>query len=380
MTIYFLVPKLIDPACHKASGGIISNLRMIEEISVSQKVVCIPMLYNSVPAELREAKSVIIEFPDTSRHGRLQYTIERYTRYRQRVDEAIGRHGKGVLISTRATIPVAYNVASRLGMPLVIITRAFEDMEQAGLRPRSDTGTVFRWAEGVANSKRIAKAYRAADLIVTNSDYMRHEIKDLFSTESPVSVIYPSMDLPRCKPTVNQLEKIGFINKGVRKGRNLILELTRQLPDKKFLIYGERLEPENSQPIKNVQNMGHQNDRVTMFGSADLFLVPSVWDEPYGRVAAEAIWCGKPVVVSKKGGLPEAAPNELFWEESADPRRWKKKIEWLEDPAHRLDIRNAIEGAQAHIAARDGSLMEELCGKLDEIICSNGHPSSVTVG
>lgn len=379
MPIYFLVPKLIDPACHKASGGIISNLRMIEKISASHNVVCIPMLSSGVPAGLREAESVIIELPDTSRHGRLQYTVERYTRYRQRVDEAIRRHGKGVLISARATIPVAYNVASQLGIALVIVTRAFEDMEQAGLRPRSDKNSVFRWAEGVVNRKKIAKAYRAADLIVTNSDYMRHEIKDLFGTESPVSVIYPSMDLPRCKPIINRVKTIGFINKGVRKGRDLILELARQLPKKKFLIYGEPLKAGNNQRFTNLENMGHQNDRVAMFGSADLFLVPSVWDEPYGRVAAEAIWCGKPVVVSKKGGLPEAAPNQLFWEESADPEQWKKKIEWLEDSAHRVDIRKAIEGAQAHIASRDGSLMEELCGQLDEVTRSNGHPLSVTV-
>lgn len=371
MPIYFLIPKLMDPASQKASGGIISNLRMIEEISGFQKVVCIPMLSVGLPVGLEEAESVIIELPDTARHGRLQYAIERYTRYRQRVDEAIRRHGKGVLISTRATITVAYNVASRLGMPLVIVTRAFEDLEQAGLRSPSDKRTVFRWVEGLLHRKKIVTAYRVADLIVTNSEYMKHGIKDLFGTASPISVIYPPMDLPRCKPTINPVKKIGFINKGARKGRDLILDLARQLPGKQFLIYGEPLDTGKNQRVTNLENVGYLNDRVAMFGSADLFLVPSVWDEPYGRVAAEAIWCGKPVVVSKKGGLPEAAPNELFWEESTDSERWKKKIEWLENPAHRLDIMRAIEEAQGFIASRDNSLMEDLCRKLDEHMHTN---------
>jgi len=36
-----------------------------------------------------------------------------------------------------------------------------------------------------------------------------------------------------------------------------------------------------------------------------LVLVPSLWPEPFGRVALEAISQGTPVVASNKGGLPE---------------------------------------------------------------------------
>jgi glycosyltransferase involved in cell wall biosynthesis len=35
-------------------------------------------------------------------------------------------------------------------------------------------------------------------------------------------------------------------------------------------------------------------------------LVPSLWEEPFGRVAAEALLCGIPALVSDRGGLPEA--------------------------------------------------------------------------
>ncbi len=57
------------------------------------------------------------------------------------------------------------------------------------------------------------------------------------------------------------------------------------------------------------------SDRVTFLGArrdihrvmalADAVLVPSTWEEPFGLVAAEAQLVGVPVVVSRRGALPE---------------------------------------------------------------------------
>lgn len=49
-----------------------------------------------------------------------------------------------------------------------------------------------------------------------------------------------------------------------------------------------------------------------IFRGTRALLVPSVWDEPFGRVAAEALLNGVPPLVSDRGGLPEAANGGGF--------------------------------------------------------------------
>jgi glycosyltransferase involved in cell wall biosynthesis len=49
-----------------------------------------------------------------------------------------------------------------------------------------------------------------------------------------------------------------------------------------------------------------------IFRATRVLLVPSVWEEPYGRVAAEALLNGVPPIVSDRGGLPEAAGGGGF--------------------------------------------------------------------
>ncbi|WP_237205885.1 glycosyltransferase family 4 protein [Rothia nasimurium] len=45
----------------------------------------------------------------------------------------------------------------------------------------------------------------------------------------------------------------------------------------------------------------------------DILVVPSVWEEPFGLVAAEAMSSKKPLIVTRSGGLPEVVGENYPW-------------------------------------------------------------------
>lgn len=62
--------------------------------------------------------------------------------------------------------------------------------------------------------------------------------------------------------------------------------------------------------VTNIHWVGHMGAGVKKlapyYSRADVFVAPSVWDEPLGLVILEAMSCRTPVVVTRKGGIPLA--------------------------------------------------------------------------
>lgn len=52
-------------------------------------------------------------------------------------------------------------------------------------------------------------------------------------------------------------------------------------------------------------------DLPELYRRAKLTIVPSRWEEPFGRVALESLSCGTPVLTTNKGGLPEIVENNV---------------------------------------------------------------------
>lgn len=90
------------------------------------------------------------------------------------------------------------------------------------------------------------------------------------------------------------------------KGVLLIPEIAKLLPDYLFVIVGSGI-LENKLKGKNIEKLG-QKDSATLrdiYKAADVVIVPSLWNEPFGRVVVEATLNECALVTSNKGALPE---------------------------------------------------------------------------
>ena len=72
------------------------------------------------------------------------------------------------------------------------------------------------------------------------------------------------------------------------------------------------------------------------FALTRLLLVPSVWEEPFGRVAAEAMINGVPALVGNRGALPQVVGGDFA---EGGGGRVLPIPDWMTDQTTRLPTR-----------------------------------------
>ncbi len=144
-----------------------------------------------------------------------------------------------------------------------------------------------------------------------NSNFTARRLRSLFGLES--QVLYPLVRADDYQFETSR-EKILFINPTVPKGVEIFFRIAERLPDLDFRV----AESWNltgpwrdycrsrAEKLTNVEWTTPTRDMENLYGSARLLLMPSVWEESYGRSAVEAQHSGIPVLASNRGGLPEA--------------------------------------------------------------------------
>lgn len=154
------------------------------------------------------------------------------------------------------------------------------------------------------------------DHLVGISEFMcrKHRQFGLFEGV-PQSVIYNPYDAHAVNQRkIESVKHIGFIGRlDPAKGVELLIDAFRMLHDRnaglKLLIAGdgraayiERLKQlADGLPVSFLGKV----EPADFFAKIDMAVVPSIWEEPLGRVVIEALAYGRPVVATPVGGIPE---------------------------------------------------------------------------
>jgi glycosyltransferase involved in cell wall biosynthesis len=163
--------------------------------------------------------------------------------------------------------------------------------------------------------------------VIANSKATAGRFAAIKSEDSKVTVIHNPVDLNkfRMMPANKDVRMSlgageGDILAGVVgwlhefKGHKYFIDAATRLTDKeniKFVIVGDgplraELEAQASADpaAKNIRFAGHRSDMTDVMNALDILVLPSL-REHFGRVLIEAMACGKPVVATNAGGVPE---------------------------------------------------------------------------
>jgi glycosyltransferase involved in cell wall biosynthesis len=172
-----------------------------------------------------------------------------------------------------------------------------------------------------------------ADAYISNSYYTEKRIFAKFSISS--SVIVPSFRKENyCVQAKGHY--ITFINPHPKKGVDLMMQIAESLPQFNFLfVRSWTLEKENEERLqnfrrsmKNVVVEGPVRDIRSVYRKTRILVLPSTWEEAWGRVATEAQFSGIPVVGSGRGGIPEAiGPGGIVMARECAVTDWSRVLQ-----------------------------------------------------
>jgi glycosyltransferase involved in cell wall biosynthesis len=122
-------------------------------------------------------------------------------------------------------------------------------------------------------------------------------------------VIYPSVNIQKSSKKEKLITFVGRLNfsKGYDLFAKTIIKILDEFPKWKALSIGDEDRRSVYIDHKKHTELGFLNHKKTLqiLSKTEIAVVPSRWEEPFGRTALEASSCGCATIISNRGGLIE---------------------------------------------------------------------------
>jgi len=325
MKIFFIGLDLINPT----GGGEISSITLLRELSKNHDVSAFSIV-KSLDEEKLEQKNFPFEViphlvPSHTRTNLIPSEARKVAR-----EVSSWKKIKTLLTKRNFDLVITQNVSVIPLPPESSKTIAFVRDQEFALE------SFLPWHKRIYNKPFIAirrRYLKRNDLILANSCFISNLISR-FGIDS--KVVYPFIDLSSYVVEEElQPEYITFINPIPLKGLNVVLKLAEKMPDHGFLIVGRGSKDlkETTEKLPNVSIREWVDDMKTVYRRTRVALVPTIRDEPFGRIPIEAGINGIPTIASSLGGLPESVgEGGILVDEVQNVDAWIRAIKEVDDP------------------------------------------------
>jgi glycosyltransferase involved in cell wall biosynthesis len=225
--------------------------------------------------------------------------------------------------------------------------------------------TVFYFHELVSVRKLSDFSALEGIPLIANSAYTAREVRALLGRDS---AIVPPLVNAAAYRTSTTRRHVTMVNPRKMKGGQIALEMAQACPDIPF-VFVEAWHTHNefvaglheaARALPNVTWHAPTPDMLSIYAGTRVILVPSQWEETWGRVVTEAQVSGIPALASNYGALPESVgPGGLLIPRDAPVADWVRALRrlWDDQPLYNNLSQRALEHAArpeaqpAHAAA-----------------------------
>lgn len=289
-------------------GGEISNQILLEALAQRDtNVYVISMLPVIKKTIYRDGHIIVIE-PFASIKGKSASAILSLVFFKKALSRLFGIFKPDVVLSSTSVIKVTSEVCKANSVRHGGMVRAMENMPGYGWKwnPRSPASLVKFALHKATIGWPGGRELDDVDFIVANSEFLKAKYLSKFPGK-PACVVYPALAIEKSnKPHPQVIRRVMMVGTSHAKGFDIFKSLASQFPDLEFHAIGDRnLRGGETRRDGEVIVHGWMSNPITFIDEMDLVLVPSRWEEPFGRISIEAMYRNKFVLVSGRGGLPE---------------------------------------------------------------------------
>ena len=217
-------------------------------------------------------------------------------------------------------------VVDRFKPDVIVVQSTHPDPFLRALKPHGIPMAVY--LHEVSDIDHLASLAGANVSLLANSNFTARRLLEQCGLRS--QVVVPLID-PRYYVTEVRPERVLFVNTVPRKGLEIAFAIAERRPDVQFdFVLSWILKPDRvaelaarARKAGNIVLHRPTDDMRSLYAKTRLLLVPSQWEETWGRIVTEAHINGIPVLGSSTGELPQViGPGGLTVAANAPIEDW----------------------------------------------------------
>ena len=178
------------------------------------------------------------------------------------------------------------------------------------------------------------------------------------------NIIYHSVNRLKIKKKNKYITFVGKLNhaKGYDIYKDAILKILDEFQDWKAFSIGDESRRQiyiNHKQHKELGFMSHMKT-LDFFNKSEIAVIPSRWEEPFGRTSLEASSVGCATIISGRGGLKETTDHAIILKKNNAQNLYYELKKLILNKKKRVEIQNFSRKNVKHLITKNTKLIDDI--------------------